>query len=793
MHTRRQWLSYTALSLGLVVLVATSCSFAQPEPSVEMETLLFRPNYRSILFPGAPSPEIRVKIALSLDGITLDALEVTADLMRDGSTLAHKSYKPPPAKAFDLDLDISVDVPAGGYDLIIRLCRDGAAVLPPQTHPMKKLTLEEFADLTSYIDGHNRFILNGGPFFPLALFAAQQPGSGAALSGSLDEIETSPFDTLMNYSSYDGTPSEINAYLDELKNRNLNLIFSLFVDRCNDGINDPNPANTVCEIPFTIQEFKGFIGANVEASKNHPAVVAWYLNDEICPVCLDYLEAGYQEIKELDLNHPVWSVHWDPNWLIEEAHTTDAVGVDFATDQSWLADAANVTGKPMWVVPHIWNATWAEMRAMTYLAVNHGAKGLIYYCYPLDDTRWQQIKKIASEIDALRPFPLLSTHQTNDGDVERDNSKIDIQLMRENNSYYLFAVNAGNAAATSTFQINQVFRSDTVDTLFEQGREVQVNSNGVFADDFGPYEVHVYHWQGDTDKDGDGIDSSEEWGPDGDDPNYDGDGDGKADSEYADVASGLTYNNEHYVTLAVSAPATLNDCRTLANPHPGSSPASTEFPFGFLGFEVTDLEQPGDCAEVTMLLPKNADIVTYWRYGPTPCDAADHWYEFMYNNETGADIFQEPTRTRIVLHFCDGKRGDDDLAVNGKIVDVGGPASIIAAVPAVTTQAATSITSASAKLNGTVCPNGASTTYYFEYGDTTGYGSTTSGLDAGSGVEPVPVKGDVAGLKKETTYHFRLVASNSKGTDYGDDMTFTTSSGGGGGGGGCFLATAGCR
>jgi phosphodiesterase/alkaline phosphatase D-like protein len=58
----------------------------------------------------------------------------------------------------------------------------------------------------------------------------------------------------------------------------------------------------------------------------------------------------------------------------------------------------------------------------------------------------------------------------------------------------------------------------------------------------------------------------------------------------------------------------------------------------------------------------------------------------------------------------------------------------------------------------------------------------------------------VSGLSADTTYHYRLVATNSSGTSYGSDRSFQTtqtapidpapSSVGGGGGSGCFLTTA---
>jgi hypothetical protein len=82
----------------------------------------------------------------------------------------------------------------------------------------------------------------------------------------------------------------------------------------------------------------------------------------------------------------------------------------------------------------------------------------------------------------------------------------------------------------------------------------------------------------------------------------------------------------------------------------------------------------------------------------------------------------------------------------------------------------------SATLNGTVNPNGFETTYQIEYGTTTEYGSKVpaSPKSVGSGTSPVEVSEEIEGLTPETTYHFRLVATNEKGTTEGEDQTFTT-------------------
>jgi outer membrane protein assembly factor BamB len=91
----------------------------------------------------------------------------------------------------------------------------------------------------------------------------------------------------------------------------------------------------------------------------------------------------------------------------------------------------------------------------------------------------------------------------------------------------------------------------------------------------------------------------------------------------------------------------------------------------------------------------------------------------------------------------------------------------------VTTNPATNITSSSATLNGTVNPNGLTTSVHFEYGTTTNYGSTTPSHSY-TGNTAQSVSANITGLSTHTTYHFRIVATNSGGTSFGSDRTFTT-------------------
>jgi hypothetical protein len=95
--------------------------------------------------------------------------------------------------------------------------------------------------------------------------------------------------------------------------------------------------------------------------------------------------------------------------------------------------------------------------------------------------------------------------------------------------------------------------------------------------------------------------------------------------------------------------------------------------------------------------------------------------------------------------------------------------------PTVVTGAASSIAPTSARLNGSVTANGQATSWYFEYGTTTRYGSRTSARSAGSGTSSVGVSSSLTRLRVATNYHYRLVATNASGTSFGGDRSFSTS------------------
>jgi hypothetical protein len=81
----------------------------------------------------------------------------------------------------------------------------------------------------------------------------------------------------------------------------------------------------------------------------------------------------------------------------------------------------------------------------------------------------------------------------------------------------------------------------------------------------------------------------------------------------------------------------------------------------------------------------------------------------------------------------------------------------------------------SAVLQGTVNPDGLETTYFFQYGPTLAYGHQTPVASVGKGTTNVKVSQTVASFI--AGYHYRIVATNSKGTKFGRDRTYSATSG----------------
>jgi len=145
--------------------------------------------------------------------------------------------------------------------------------------------------------------------------------------------------------------------------------------------------------------------------------------------------------------------------------------------------------------------------------------------------------------------------------------------------------------------------------------------------------------------------------------------------------------------------------------------------------------------------------------------------------------------TALVAGGTSGSRATGAYTSGGASADATGAAGVVTKIQAASsnTGPATGISANGATMNGTINPHLSTTTFHFDFGTTTAYGTRAPASDApvGSDATDHVVSQALGGLAPSTTYHYRLVATDSLGfVTTGADVGFTTPAATGGGGGG---------
>ncbi len=386
-----------------------------------MQSVLLTPGYRGQVTSAGPY-EARVRVRWNLADYDLKPRQLRIQVALLGPNkepLGEASAQPGHDQLRYLDLALPwPGLKPGAYDLAVRMAGPDGKELQTDHHQLVRLP--DGAQRKCFIDRRRRLVVDGKPFFPIGMYWS---GINAA---DIEVYSQSKFNCLMPY----GSPSR--PQMDLAQRHGLKVIYS---------VKDWYFGTAYCpKFIRSESEEEPQIRKRVREFRDHPALLAWYLNDELSQRYLPQLEAHQRWVAQEDPNHPTWAVLYQYREVGAYLNTFDVIGTDpypigrrpASMAAQWTAETLRqVEGvRPLWQVPQLHNwanyaknadekkrgrtPTYDEVRSMAWQCICEGAQGLVFYSWfdlkrnpdvPFK-VQWEGLKRIAAEIDRMAPIVL---------------------------------------------------------------------------------------------------------------------------------------------------------------------------------------------------------------------------------------------------------------------------------------------------------------------------------------------------------------------------------------------------
>jgi len=409
--------------------------------------------------------------------------------------------------AADLKFDTAELVP-GRYEVETRLIGPEGKCIGVTRE--KLVRMEDDFQPASMVDAHRRLLVAGRPFFPLGMYWH------VINERDIKRYADSKFNCLMPYSP----PSK--EQMDLAQKFGLKVIYSV-KDWYYDSPGHPKFIKSVADEEPAIRK-------RVRRFRDHPALLAWYLNDELSQRFLPRLEAHQEIVRDEDPNHPTWAVLYQVHQMGDYRRTFDVIGSDpypigrLSGEDAmpslagrWTAETSRqlLHARPMWQVPQVFNwanywkdeerrksartPTFEEMRSMAWQCIAEGATGLVFYSWfdiqrnpdvPFD-IQWPRMQRIAAEIDRMAPILLSVDPVPVIGQVAPKPPRgVHLLTKGREGKVYLFAVNDGTAESAVEFKV----RTSHPIRVIGEARTIEPTAAG-FSDRSEKLSVHIYEVQ----------------------------------------------------------------------------------------------------------------------------------------------------------------------------------------------------------------------------------------------------------------------------------------------------------
>lgn len=470
----------TICFVGLVMIMATTCFAQTTSPAPVITAIAGRAPYTS-----EKSGEVLVTPS---DKVT--AKKLTVSVQYKGQDIVSDWPASPGVRAI---IPFYLDAFAEGTnEITCRLDGDGQTIgtanvtltkLPPKPNEVK----------IDHIT--NSLIVDGKPFLPVGFYCDEDYGTLA------EDESMYGFNMISPYWSQrtKRTPEELSKLREKM-------------DQCAAvGIRVNYHIESAC-MRLQGQALEDVITQEIEAFRDHPALLAWYIADEpeYHNVTAEQLQAVYQLVKKLDPYHPVciciadlkYMPKFTPSmdFIMSDAYPIPHHPVTRVADSMDRAHQGTGNTMPVWDIPQVFGGgefwfrepTNREVRVMTYLALMHGATGIEHFVRrpplgnPNSQVLWNECRNLALEISQIAPAVL--SHEP--APVATTNvSTVQARAFRDRGMLYVLVANTVVQPTSVQVKVDTGY-SGKANALFER-RDVDVKS-GVIDDMIDGMSTRIY-------------------------------------------------------------------------------------------------------------------------------------------------------------------------------------------------------------------------------------------------------------------------------------------------------------